>query len=242
MLCAIILPTYNETETLPIFLKEILPYLSGGEIIVVSDDSQRESRNAIRKLISEYNNVFLLEGEVKGGRGKAVRRALDFILNNFPEISHIIEADCDGSHRVKDVLELKEFDEKSDFVIGSRYVSSSKIIGWSTSRRVLSRFLNWIIPKILEIDTSDITNGLRRYSRRSSEILMSQKARSDGFIYLSEQALFLKVEGIHPEHIAIRFESRIAGKSSVGPIDLFRSLVGVVQIFLVSRELRVSKE
>jgi len=232
---AFILPTFNESETIGPLLEKLIPDLRQGEVIVVVDDSSEEERVKLRSVLQNYKAVKLLQGNMKGGRGYAVWRGMRYILEEFPETTHFVEADCDGSHRFEDIQKVSNIEEHHEFVIGSRYLSGSRIFGWSLSRRILSRTLNFLIPQILKIRVRDVTNGLRRYNRSSAKILAEKEPTTRGFIYLSEQAKVLKSRGITPFEIPIIFASRIAGQSSVTLKDLLVSLKGLLQISLLRR-------
>lgn len=228
---AFLFPTYNESETIGLILSRLVPQLSEDEVIIVVDDSPESERRNLKKVLKEFGNVVLLEGEIKGGRGFAVLRGMKYILENYPRITHLIESDCDGSHRFEDIQVISMAEASWEFVIGSRYLPESAITGWPRSRRVFSRFLNTFIPRALGLQISDITNGLRRYSRRSAEILVDTKPSTKGFIYLSEQAKVLALRAVPVHEIPIVFTSRIAGQSSVKLRDLLDSLMGLYQIF-----------
>ena len=227
MILAFIFPTYNESLTLPKTLKQLEPYLSEKDLVIVADDSNVKERSLIEKEVLMYSNAILLCGDHKGGRGAAVWRGMEWIMHNRPDVTHVVEADCDGSHRVSDIIQLTNVDENMAFVIGSRYLSTSKIIGWSASRKFLSSILNKVIPRLLKLQVSDITNGLRRYSMNAVKHLVATKPENRGFIYLSEQALVLKAQGISANEIPIIFEPRFAGESSVTKKDLLDSLKGL---------------
>jgi glycosyltransferase involved in cell wall biosynthesis len=221
--------------TIGALLEYLVPELRNGEVIVVVDDSPDQEKSNLKLVLEKFTNVELLEGEVKGGRGYAVWRGMRHVLQNHPEVTHIIEADCDGSHQFEDIKRVSMADSSKEFVVGSRYLPESRILGWSISRRILSRFLNFLIPFILQLELRDITNGLRRYSRKSAEFLVNEQPKTKGFIYLSEQAKVLKTHGIIADEVPIVFASRIAGQSSVDAKDLALSLRGLIQIFMLRR-------
>lgn len=230
ILRAFIFPTYNEASTIGLLLNELVVDLKKNEMIVVVDDSAEEERRKLKEVLKHFKSVKLLEGDFKGGRGYAVWRGIKYILENYPHITHIIESDCDGSHRYKDIEKVSNTDKNHDFVIGSRYLPESKILGWSRSRRIMSRSLNYLIPRMLSLEICDVTNGLRRYSRKSAALLADQVPITKGFIYLSEQAKILGSCGISAKEIPIVFASRVAGQSSVGIKDLINSLRGLALI------------
>jgi dolichol-phosphate mannosyltransferase len=162
---------------------------------------------------------------------------MSWILEHHEYVTHIVETDCDGSHRLEDIVAVSMADKSLEFVIGSRYMQGSFIRGWSKSRRVMSRVLNLLIPRLLNVECSDITNGLRRYSRTAASILVQNIPNTKGFIYLSEQALILSQREIKPTEVPILFESRIAGVSSVTSKELFKSLLGLIQLLSIRVKL-----
>jgi dolichol-phosphate mannosyltransferase len=230
----LIVPTYNESETLPVFFDCLLGNWSKDDLIIIADDSEELHRQKIRETVKKRVDLgyklFVIEGKIKGGRGAAVRRAIHRLFEEKIDFSYVIETDADGSHRAQDVWLLRDFDYSAEFVIGSRYLRDSRIEGWSISRRILSRSLNFIIPRIIGIQTSDITNGLRRYSFKASEILIKEQSLNSGFIYLTEQALCLSRKGIQPADLPIEFLPRISGNSSVTLKDLLDSFSGFLRI------------
>jgi dolichol-phosphate mannosyltransferase len=237
MIIAYVIPTYNESLTLPILLTNLTKLIGPQDLIIVADDSSLEEQEFTRAETEKYKNVFFLPGLKKGGRGAAVHRSMTWIIEHHEYVTHIVETDCDGSHRLEDIIGVSMADESLEFVIGSRYMQGSYIRGWSKSRRAMSRVLNLVIPKLLNVECSDITNGLRRYSRSAATILVQDIPNTKGFIYLSEQALILSQGGIKSTEMPILFESRVAGVSSVTSRDLFNSLLGLIHLLSIRLKL-----
>lgn len=234
----IVFPSFNEFDNLKVLIPRLISAINLEDIILVCDDSEYGQRNEISKFLTKFKQVHHLPGNLKGGRGRAVRRGFEWVLNhNQNKFTHVIEADCDGSHRMEDIKILLNYDDKEDLVIGSRYLPKSKIIGWSVSRKLFSRILNFIIPRILNLEVKDITNGLRRYSINACRLLVEKRQNSDGFIYLSEQLMVLKESGIAAQEIPIVFESRLHGKSSVGINELLKALKEVFKLFAIKKDL-----
>jgi len=237
---AIVIPSYGELYALPAFLSELVELISSDTLVMVCDDSPVGIRHDVESLCNEVfaGKQLRLEfnfADSKTGRGAAVRRGMSQILDNYPSIEFILEADSDGSHRAIDVLKVLKFSESNDFVIGSRYLPSSEIVGWPLSRRVFSRILNGIIPKLFRINVGDVTNGLRRYSTHAVKVLLSEPIHNTGFIYLTEQALVLKSVGISPVEVETKFINRTLGKSTVTYREIYGSLVGIGRLIFSFR-------
>jgi dolichol-phosphate mannosyltransferase len=231
----IIIPSYKETLALPKMLAELREYLQETDAILIMDDSPEVIANeidslcklALGKCAAKYH---FLNHQGKSGRGSAIRRGIEYSLNVFPNLEFIIECDADGSHRPLDIVRVKEAKSRSHMLVGSRYLPDSKIVGWPISRRIFSKVLNSIIPRLLDIQLHDITNGLRRYSSRAAYEIINQPQKNMGFIYLSEQALIVKQHGLEMAEIPIDFIDRTEGSSTVTWREIAASVQGVVVV------------
>jgi dolichol-phosphate mannosyltransferase len=230
----ILIPSYLELETLPMLLSELIPHLTNQTRVVVIDDSPDEIANLIR---DRCRSVLGKAGEfahfistgVKGGRGAAVRRGMELSIRAFPGLERCVECDADGSHRATDIIRVMTSPSPVDLLVGSRYLATSEIVGWTFARRTQSRILNVVIPKVLGVPLRDITNGLRRYSRVALQAILEYPAQSSAFVYLSEQAFRVVRAGLTVEELPIRFEERRAGSSTVTRDELVRSLRDLVK-------------
>jgi dolichol-phosphate mannosyltransferase len=231
---AIIFPSFNERENIK-FIVQGLSLCKSPLLIVICDDSGPLERGFLEKEVLAAKpancSVVFNYSDLKSGRGEAVRRGILWTLDNFPGVEAFVEADCDGSHSAIAIMALIEHgSELFDVVVGSRYLAKSKIVGWSTSRKLQSRILNLAIPALLKLPLRDVTNGLRRYSRGAAYIAYRDPLLSRGFTHLTEVALRLRSSGATFFEVPIIFEERIHGKSSVGAKELKDSLLGLARI------------
>ena len=236
----LVIASYREFESLRVLLRDLDKVLPHEVSIVVSDDTGADSEDKILEIVSsalakERNWLISFENQ-KNGRGNAVHRGLILARKILPTAEYFIECDADGSHQPSDIEKII-ISQPSDFLIGSRYMPASRISGWPRSRRITSKFLNFLIPQILGVISSDLTNGLRRYSIRATDILLKNKPINSGFIFLSEQALILSKNGIYANEIPIHFINRVHGKSSVGPLEIWDSLKGLFILYRAKKYL-----
>lgn len=230
----LVIAAFREFENLGILLVELDQLLPADVGIIIADDSGEDKEliieTIVRESLDKMRSWLITFSKVKSGRGSAVLRGFELTVKYFPGVRYLSECDADGSHRPIDIRGLV-LSPDSDFTIGSRYLPMSKIVGWPISRRITSRVLNFVIPKALNIRTTDVTNGLRRYSLRSAQIIMSNKQTNNGFIFLSEQAILLSKNGIDPMEFPITFIDRIHGTSSVGLAEILDSIRGVYLLY-----------
>ncbi len=214
-------------------LLQLQKNLLKSDAVMIMDDSPKPICNEIDRLCSHAMNsspasYYFVNHQGKSGRGSAIRRGMENALNLFPNLEYMVECDADGSHRPEDILRIKNSDDQSDMLVGSRYLPSSKIVGWPLSRRIFSRILNFAIPKILDVPLADITNGLRRYTIRAGREILSEQQTNSGFIYLSEQAQIVKSRNLQIAELPIMFIDRTEGTSTVTWREISASIRGIL--------------
>lgn len=239
--CAIVIPSLNEKLALPNMLKKLGKLLEENHAVLIMDDSIAIEAKSIdfhcqTAMESSAALYFFDSSGVKSGRGASVVRGFSVAIEIFPNLRYILECDADGSHQPEDIVKIIKSDSDADLLIGSRYLKSSKISGWSHSRRLFSKLLNLVVPKIMKVPVHDITNGLRRYSIPSIRIIMSSPQINKGFIFLSEQAELLNRNNLKINELPIHFIDRTLGESTVTLKEIIDSLLGLVRILIYRRK------
>ena len=237
----LVIPSYNESVALEVFLRELLPLLPQDSAVIIADDSTPEVSTIIQGQVDEMKKDFqkqimISHADMKTGRGAAVKRGMKIALSAFPNLEFVIECDADGSHTPKDVMSVILHPRKCDLVIGSRYLPQSKISNWPLQRKIFSKILNMIIPRVLDIPIKDITNGLRRYSIKASKFLVSVESMNSGFVYLSEQASVLQSARYSICETPIHFINRVLGESTVTSKEVIESIIGIKRIIQAKRK------
>ena len=240
--CVIAIPSYNEVTSLPILIKELSLVLNSDDAVLILDDSPLDNQGKIQSLVTKSfidckGMLLFLNSDKKLGRGSAVRRGMQFCKKDFPNFNYFIECDADGSHQVLDIIKLRDHGSKADLLIGSRYLKESQIIGWSLQRKIFSRLLNFIIPRLLQIPVKDITNGLRRYSPRTIDYILKINPINNGFTYLSEQLLIAHSKGLSILELPIVFIDRVSGKSTVTYKEIINSIKGILLLLFFKKRL-----
>ena len=240
--CVIAIPSYNEVTSLPILIKKLSLVLNSEDAVLILDDSPLDNQGKIQSLVtnsfSDSKGMLLfLNSNKKLGRGSAVRRGMQFCKRDFPNFKYFIECDADGSHQVLDIVKLRDHESKADLLIGSRYLPESQIIGWSVQRKIFSRLLNFMIPRLLQIPVKDITNGLRRYSPRTIDYILKSNPINNGFTYLSEQILIAHSKGLLILELPIVFIDRVSGKSTVTYREIANSIKGILLLLFYKKRL-----
>ena len=147
---AILLPTYCEAGNIESLIREI-GSLDGNLFIIVIDDSSPDGTATIVEKLKEKYNIELFVRPNKLGLGTAITDGFRFILSIKNPPDHIITMDADYSHNPQDIPRLMQYARDGyDLVIGSRYCSGGKIVGWNSVRYLISRVANFVAAKMFE--------------------------------------------------------------------------------------------
>ncbi len=179
----VIIPTYNEIESLPILLRELAVLRKDFEYLVVDDGSPDGTADICEKLKSQIPNLEILRRSNKSGLGSAYRDGYRYALKkNF---SAVVQIDADGSHQVSDLPNLlSEFESDSslDLVIGSRWITGGSVLNWSKHREALSRLANIYSNFLLGLGVKDSTAGFRVYKTGAIKKLYLGSIKSEGLL------------------------------------------------------------
>lgn len=210
----IILPTYNERETLPILLGKI----AGEEVfdvLIIDDNSADGTADVAKAWMNKDSRINLIQRPGKLGLGTAYIAGFKWGLEK--DYDCFIEMDSDLSHNSLDLPRfLAEMEKGMDLVIGSRYLNGKiNVVGWDFKRLLLSKFGNLYASKILGSNISDMTSGYRAYSRTAVECLDLDKVKSSGYAFQIEMAYLVSRAGLNVTEIPIIFHERLSGSSKM---------------------------
>jgi len=228
---AIIIPTYNESENVPLLLEKIKKVLPQAKIAIIDDSSEEEFKTLKEKAAGK--NVQIINRTGKLGRGTAVIDGFKLLLKD-KTIDLLFEMDADLSHDPSDFPNfLNKMDKlNADLVVGTRYDGKGKISDWPTDRLIKSKAANLYLKSLLGLDLTDYTSGFRLYSRRAAEFLIKVDFKTSGFILHSESAYNLKRNEFTITEAPINFKNRKYGQSSLGSEKVIESFVGILKVRL----------
>ena len=229
----IIIPTLNEEKNIVSLTNKILKINPKYEILIVDDSACIYKRP--KKLIKK---VKFIKRKVNDGRCGAVLYGIKNGLNKRFDI--FIEMDADFSHNPNELKRNISYflKKKLDLLIASRYLKTSKIVNWSTTRRIFSYLSNKLAQLLLGYNFTDYTNGYRIYSRRASKLIIKNCGfLSKSFITLSDIIITLKNNSYKIAEIDSLFVNRVRGDSKISIKLVLVSLYGLFKIFFFKRLL-----
>ena len=125
----VIIPTYNEIESLASILGRVRQSLPEADILIVDDGSPDGTGRLADTLAAQDPALRVLHRDSKQGLGVAYRAGFSQALS--AGYSYVIEMDADGSHDPAELPRMLELARAgADLVIGSRWVPGGRVLNW----------------------------------------------------------------------------------------------------------------
>jgi dolichol-phosphate mannosyltransferase len=220
----VVVPTYNEKETLPALVEAVLALPGAWRLLVVDDNSPDGTGELADDIARRQPRVSVLHRDRKEGLGPAYLAAFAATLPRT-DVEFIAQIDSDFSHNPSDLPRLLSALEKAELAIGSRYVPGGRTEGWSLRRRLLSRWGNAYVRGVLGAHVKDLTAGFRMWRRCALEAIDLDAVKTRGYGFQIEMAIRAMAAGARVVEVPICFTERRAGKSKMSGSIVAEALV-----------------
>lgn len=219
MKLAIVIPTYNEKDTLPTLIEDLLyeiKKIAEKFYIVIVDDSSPDGTGKIaEELNKKYDNISVIHRKNKLGLGSAYKEGFRFALDTL-QPDFIVQMDADHSHDPKEISRMLQNMHDCDFVVASRHVLGGSVVGWSTYRKLLHSTAGTLAAICGGLKIADPTSGFRVFKKNVLNAVDFSKIKSDGFAFQIEILYLLKRMGFRGFEFPTVFVNRKGGKSKMG--------------------------
>ena len=210
----IIVPTYNEIESLETVLGRIRQNVPQADVLVVDDSSPDGTGRLADRLAAVDPGLSVLHRPAKDGLGRAYLVGFAHALDHA--YRYVVEMDADGSHDPSAIPAMLDLAAGgADLVIGSRWVSGGSVRNWPWIRQVISRAGNTYSRVMLRSGIHDITAGFRVYRTDALRALDLSAVSSQGYCFQVELACRLERAGRRVVEHPIVFIERAAGQSKM---------------------------
>lgn len=158
----ILLPAYNEEESLPLLIPKIYGILKGIKkdyrLIICNDGSSDRTSQVLKDLAAECP-IEIITHKINRGLGETSRDLFEMAAELAGPEDIIIRMDCDNTHEPAIIpAMLSKIEEGFDVVIASRFQPGAGQIGLNPYKSVVSYCANIFMKIVFPI------GGIREYS------------------------------------------------------------------------------
>lgn len=197
----VIIPAYNEEESLEATVDELVGVAPSVDYLVVNDGSKDLTERICRD--RGYNYVTL---PVNSGLTVGFQTGMKYALRN--DYDYALQFDADGQHMPEYIDEMLEtaINENADIVIGSRFLHVKKEI---SARMIGSRLITVMIKLTTGKRVADPTSGMRMFSKE----MIKRFAQDDSLNPEPESISLLIKKGAKVSEVQVEMRERQAGES-----------------------------
>jgi dolichol-phosphate mannosyltransferase len=215
----LILPTYDEAETLEPFVAAaraaLAPAAPEGFRILVVDDASPDGTGAIAdRLAAAHPEVEVMHRPGRAGLGPAYLAGFACALERGA--GFVFEMDADLSHDPADLPRLlAPVRAGAGLAVGSRYAEGGGIADWGAARRAVSRGGSWYARRVLGVGVRDLTGGFKCWRADVLRAIDLPTVRSHGYAFQVELTYRALCAGFDVVEVPIVFRDRVRGESKM---------------------------
>lgn len=208
----VVVPTYNESENVPVLIERLGIVLAGvaWEVIVVDDDSPDGTAALVKSIAAADPRVRCIR---RVGRRGLAGACIEGILASSAPVVAVMDADLQHDEALLPKM-LAELRSGADLVVGSRYVGGgSSGDGLSSIRQWGSETATRLAKRALGVELGDPMSGFFMIRRPLVEGVAGELSR-EGFKVLLDIVSTIE-EPIRIVELPFTFRGRHAGESKL---------------------------
>ena len=198
-LLSVVMPCYNERETIEEIIRRVLAVPIRTELIVVDDGSKDGTREILTRLQEELKFKLVFQ-PANAGKGSALRRGFEDVTGNL-----VVIQDADLEYSPEEFPELIELicDGRADVVFGSRFLGRHRVFMFShyLGNRLVTLMTNVLYNTMLT-DMETCYKVMRR------EVLNGLNLESNGFGIEPEITAKIFKRGYRVYEVPISYDGR----------------------------------
>lgn len=226
MKTCVIIPAYNEQESISKTLQDLRQNAPAVDCIVVNDCSTDRTKTVLREQRASY-----LDLPVNLGIGGGVQTGYCYAMERGYDIA--VQFDGDGQHMAEYIQDLIRPIEsgQADVVIGSRFLKKEGFQS-SVMRRMGIGFLSTLIRVLCGEKVLDVTSGMRAVNRE----MIAFFARNYAQDYPEPEAILASgLKKVRILEVPVQMRERQGGVSSISPVSSMYYMIKVSLALILSR-------
>ncbi|HEX9680656.1 MAG TPA: glycosyltransferase family 2 protein [Anaerolineales bacterium] len=227
MKLSVVMPVYNERDTIAEIVRRVERVRLAHEIVVVDDGSSDGTREVLQRLARRRPRLRLILHERNRGKGAAVRTGIAAARGDL-----ILIQDADLEYDPRDYRAMLEpiKEDKADVVFGSRFLGAARrpTMFWHmVANKLLTLLTNVLYNSIL----SDMETGYKLFRR---EVIQSIPLRARRFEFEPEITAKLLKRRVRIFEVPISFNPREYSEGKkIGLRDAFEAVWALLKYRVV---------
>lgn len=200
----LIIPAYNEEESLKATIDLVQKEAPDVDFLIVNDGSSDGTERVCRE-----NHYPFLDLATNLGLAGAFQAGLKYAYRHNYDCA--IQFDADGQHLPEYIAELRDAVKIYDIAIGSRFIDQKKP---NSLRMFGSNLIQWSIKVTTGKNITDPTSGMRAFNKRMIAYMangLNYGPEPDTVSYLIKRA------GAKVVEVPVEMQERVAGESYLKP-------------------------
>lgn len=220
MKLSVVIPVYNEIDTILEILQRVKAVPIDKEIIIVDDYSTDGTREILREI--KDDNIRLILNEENRGKGFSIRKGFEYITGNIVIVQ---DADLEYYPDEYPILVQKIIEGKADVVYGTRFLGPRRVFHFY--HFLGNGVLNFIANFLYDTNLSDLMSGYKVFR---ADVLRRLKLRANGFGIEAEITAQILKRKLRVYEVPISYDGRDydEGKKITWK-DFFRSLYWLIR-------------
>jgi hypothetical protein len=210
----VMIPAYNEENTIEEVVKEVSELYPDYHIIVINDGSEDLTEERAKKA-----GAIVVALPFHAGGTTAILTG--YLVALEYGYDYLVKVDGDGQHRPEDIQRVLQpvITGEADICVGSRYLANKNAVEEddSTIKFAGRAFSSALMTILIKRRITDTTSGLRAWNRKALRILTNvylneRKLPDDSVLWLVE-TIIAKKKGLEIREVPIEVKPRKYGKS-----------------------------
>jgi len=221
---SVVIPAYNEKDSLPILLDKIREVLSGRgwqyEIIVVDDGSRDGTLEVLREMSKKLPQLKYLSFRKNYGKSAALSEGFKMTYGNY-----VVTIDADLQDDPTEIPNLIEkMEDGYDLVSGWKKKRKDPL-----TKKIPSKIFNFVTAKLSGISIHDFNCGLKAYRH---EVIESIQVYGELHRFLPVLAQW---HGFRVGEIPVKHHPRQFGKSKFGFSRFYKGFFDLITVLFLTR-------
>lgn len=226
----VIIPAYNEAESLPRVLPEVVAFCRRhGYQLIVTNDGSRDATGKILDALPREDFVRVIHHKVNRGYGGAIKSAIRAATTD-----HVITIDADGQHVLDDIprLHARLVAEDADLVVGNRDANPQGLY-----RRFGKSIIRAVAKVLMPLHVRDINSGIKVYDTALAQKYI--RLCPDSMSYSDTITLVFVARRHRVVEEPVSLNPRAAGTSTISSRTAVETLLEILNIIVLFNPMRV---